>query len=305
MEIFYELAIKICFLYSFIFMGFVMTKVFDLKLHDTSKMLIYLVAPVVVFFGGYNVDINVSVLFAPVLLFFIFTFILYFSFYLLKLLGRGENKRILSYVCASTNAGYLGIPIAIFIFDEASIYILSCVGIMMATSSVGVYLISRGKYSLKQSLINTFSIPLIYMVLLGLVLNYNEVKLPETILMYENYFKYSYSFLGMFIAGIALGQIKKIEFDKFFIFWSLFFSYIIWPVVVFGVIYIDGLFLDLLYPELEKVFILISILPMAAVVIPYASIFNYNVDKIAFTLVINTLFAVLYLPVMIYLLGLS
>jgi len=67
---FFALLIKIIPLYVLIFLGFFAVKVLKADKDTISQLLVYIIVPVVIFFGAYNVDINLTYLSLPIVLFF-------------------------------------------------------------------------------------------------------------------------------------------------------------------------------------------------------------------------------------------
>ncbi|CAA6802820.1 MAG: Transporter [uncultured Campylobacterales bacterium] len=287
-------------------MGFVITKTLKINMDDISKLLIYLITPMVAFFAGYNIELSSLVLFSPAIFFVLFFIVQYSAFYIISIFVKDKRRRILSFLTVEKNTGYLGLPVAMFLFDENIVfmYMITIVGGVIAESSIGIYMISRGNYSFKQSVLKLLKIPIIYAVILGLFLNFANATLPDMVLSYEDYFKYTYSFLGMFIIGIGLAGIKSIKFGKLFLIIPILGSFVLWPCITLGIIYLDDIFYNFITNDLEKVFLLASIMPIAANVIPFANLFGYDTEKVSFVLVISTLLALIYIPFIIYLLGL-
>ena len=304
-SIFIEILSKIIFLYSFILAGFVLGKTIQVKTDDIAKILIYFIIPAVMFFGVYKVEMNLNVIFAPIVLFCITTLVTFLILYILKFIRSDNSVYILSFMSGSVNVGYLGLPIAIFIFPPnlVSIYIFTIIGVNMCESIVGVFILSRGHFNIRDSLLKIFKIPILYATILGLYTNYNNFKIPEIILGFEDYFKYSYSLLGMLIIGIGLASIKHLKFDKLFILAPILAAYIVWPLIVYIIQIIDIAYFNFFNEDIYKIFYLMAIMPVAANSVAMASIFNYNVDKVSLSLVINTLIGLFYIHFMIYFLG--
>jgi predicted permease len=81
------------------------------------------------------------------------------------------------------NAGNYGLPVNLFAFGQASLEraaIFFTVSALL-TSSVGVYLASRGQASGLDALRNVFKVPIVYGALAGFVVNLAAITVPEPV----------------------------------------------------------------------------------------------------------------------------
>lgn len=289
---------------SFIIIGFVLTKLKDIKLKDFANLLLYVLTPVIIFFGTYKAELDSSIIYAPFLTFLVCFILAFSSLFILSYFIRDKRKYILSYLAGSVNGGYFGLPIAISVLDEQtlSLYILALLGANIFEMTFGIYICARGEYSVKDSIKKIFSLPLLYMAVLGLTLNYNNVSLLEEIKSIEVYFKHTYTFLGMLVIGIGLGNIKSFKLDWFYLIFSIVIKYVGWLLVVLAIIAVDKYIIDLYDDALYNILLLFAIMPVAANLVLFSSFFGYEEEKASLSLLVTTIIAIFYIPFMIKLL---
>lgn len=97
-------------------------------------------------------------------------------------LGRGtQSAMMLSIVLV--NSGNLGLPVITFAFGEAAIptavVIVALTSIV--TTTLGVFLSSRGRLSSSGALLSVFKTPLLYALVVALVVNLFAIELPPAI----------------------------------------------------------------------------------------------------------------------------
>jgi predicted permease len=72
-----------------------------------------------------------------------------------------------------------------------------------------------------------------------------------------------------------------------------------WPVCVAGIILIDTQFLHLYNDIIHKILLLISITPLAANMVVFATQLKTHPEKASFAVLLSTLFALFYIPLMV------
>jgi len=221
------------------------------------------------------------------------------------LIGRRYFKdntlNILSFSAGTGNTGYFGIPLAFMLFDErlANIYVFTVLGSLLYESTIGFFIIAKGKYSVKDSFVRVLRLPAIYAMVLGLVFNIAKVRIPVDLISYLDYFKGAYAVLGMMMIGMGLSGVKKVMLDKLFIYTSLVLKFILFPAVVLAFISIDKNLFNLLNNDNYKVLFLFSIPPMAGNSVAIASLLGGNTEKAAIGVMISTVVSLFTIPFMI------
>jgi predicted permease len=150
-----------------------------------STLLVYVLGPCLVFDGIYTADLQTGEIGKVVALVVLFTAAFWLTGWVLARLfhfdRRLEGSFILTLVLV--NAANYGIPLNEFAFGSAGrqwavvYFVLSA----LIASNLGIYLVSRGKNSARQALLNVVKTPLVYGTILGLILNLGKIPLPLAI----------------------------------------------------------------------------------------------------------------------------
>ena len=102
MAIFVVLLLKLLPLYTIIFLGFVAAKFLSVQKETVAKLLIYIISPVVVFYGAYTARINFANLSLPVLFFAIACLLCLVFLFLGKLVYKKDPaKNILAFTAGA------------------------------------------------------------------------------------------------------------------------------------------------------------------------------------------------------------
>lgn len=308
MSIFFILLLKIFPLYINIILGYFATKILDVKRESIANILMYILGPIVVFSATISVEINLAVVFLPIFFYLFCSILAFIILFIFQNSWNDPTGNILSFSGATGNTGYFGIPLAIIFFptELADIYIFTVLASFLFEGTTGFYVTAKGNFTVKQSLQKIVKLPVIYAFILGLVLNLLGFGIPEAIESYTSQFKGAYGILGMMLIGMGLVglQLKKGS-DLDFKFISILFvlKFILWPLAILGVIYIDKQFFMLLNDDLYKVMFLFSIVPLAGNTVTLAVLLNAKPEKASFTVLLSTIVSIVYIPVVLALYG--
>ncbi len=298
MTYFLTLLVKIIPLYVLIALGFIASKNKSIRKETISSLLIYIFAPVVVFDSVVKMELKPELLTLPFLMFGL-CLIASVSFYFLgKLFWKDAHKNILAFAASQGNAGYFGIPVALILFgqDILGIYILIWLGAYIFGYTAGYIVVAHGKHGLKESLKKFAKVPVIYTFILALILNFSGIKLDESILGITEKFSSAYAILGMMILGLSLSNLKKTSLDWTFTILAFIARFVFWPLLAFIIIYIDNNFWHIYDNTIHQLIFLISIVPIAADTVTFATEFDIHPQKIALTVFLSTVFALIYIP---------
>lgn len=299
MTLFLELASKIAPLYLLMTLGFVAGRYLQVSKESIAKLLIYIIAPAVVFNAVFTATLSPAVLFLPVLFYVLCCGICLVTYALTKNLWQDSTKNILAFSAGSANVGYFGLPVTIALFGpEASVLtILTTLGFILFENTLGFFITARGNHTVKQSLERLLKLPTVYAFAVALALNWSGLKLEgqsyaDLVLL----FKGAYTVLGMMLIGLGLASIQKVVFDLKFISVAFLVKFGLWPVVVFGVIYLDKALFNFFSPLLHQVMMVLSVMPMAANTVAYATELKAHPEKVALAVVLSTVFALVFVP---------
>lgn len=299
MTVFITILLKLIPLYLLIILGFIGTKVLKVEKETVAKLLIYIIAPAVIFYGTYTAEINFANLSLPILFFclastisLIFLIIGNFVF------KKDSTKNILAFSAGAGNVGYFGLPvISVILGDQAfSSAVLSILGFILYENTVGFFLTAKGNYTTRESLWKVIKLPTIYAFFIGLLLNLFSFHLGDIIITTIGYFKGAYTLLGMMIIGMGLATVNVRKIDYKFISLTFLAKFISWPLMIIGVITLDKYFLHIYNPSIHNIFIIMSIVPLAANTVAVATELKVHPNKAALTVSLSTFFALFYIP---------
>ncbi|MFN8016322.1 MAG: AEC family transporter [Acidimicrobiia bacterium] len=292
---------KIYPLYVIICFGYIAGKFLKVERDSIAKIAIYFVAPVVVFNSFATMPKGNTYLLLPVI-FFSVAMIIACAYYLVgSKVFTSSERNLLSASVGSGNTGYFGIPLILAVFGERylNIAVISTLGLIIYENTFAYFLISKSEHTLTTSLKKMAMLPSIYTCLFGIIINKSSVTLPENIVNTITYFRGAYVVLGMMIVGIALSTVTKASLDIKFGALAFSAKFIIYPLIISLFIFLDNKYFGLYPQRVHEVLLVLSIVPMAANVVSFASHLKVHPEKIAAVVFASTAFALFYLPLFI------
>ena len=162
--------------------GFALGKLLHVDPRSLGRVVFYIFSPVLIF----NLLIKNQLKFSEAASVIVFTtaIVLTIGFvtYILGRLLKVERTALISILITTmfANTGNYGLPLVSFAFGEKA---LSYAGIYFVTTtllfySLGVLLASLGHMNFKEAVLGLFKVPTLYAVLLALLINILEIKLP-------------------------------------------------------------------------------------------------------------------------------
>ena len=164
MEIFFSILFKILPLYIFVGIGFIAGKYLNIDARGIGKLIIYIIAPFVIFEAITHSKLTVGTFILPIIAFCICSLVAFLFYEYGKIIYKDARANVLAIVASEGNTGYFGIPIALLLFDQKifGIYILGTVGVTLFENTVVYYLTARGKYNVSDSLNRLKKLPALY-----------------------------------------------------------------------------------------------------------------------------------------------
>jgi malate permease and related proteins len=289
---------KILPLYGVILIGFIAGRTLKTKGENIAPLLIYIIAPIVVFTGIMSAPLDPSKLALPFLFFFICCALCLIFLSVLGFFWASPTKNILAFSTATGNTGYIGLPIAIFLFGEEafSIAVLIALGFILYENTLGFFITARGKNTTLESLGRVLRVPTAYAFILAVICNLSNIQLGTALTELGINFRGAYSILGMMLIGLGVSQLTMIKLDFRFISTALLLKFLVWPLVVLVVIFIDKNTIQFFDPLEYKIMLLMSIVPLPANSVALAMELEAAPEKMATTVLISTVFALFYIP---------
>ncbi len=295
-------AIKLLPLYLNIFLGYIAGRKLQANQEIFSKLMFYIISPLIIFNGVMHTHLNAAILSLPLITFTI-SCTLCFAFYRLsRKIWDDPSKNLMAFSAGSGATGYFGIPLALMLFDQqtAGIYILAILGVTFYDNSLGYYISLKGTCTTQECLKKIISLPTLYAFLIGLFLNVFDLQLPDVYHDFISSIKGVYVVLGMMIIGMGMAGLKGFNLDFKFVGMTFIAKFLAWPLFALFLILLDTTFFKIYEPASHQVLMLISIVPLAINTVFMASLVNFHPEKVAATVLLSTLFALIYLPIMTF-----
>ncbi len=299
-------------LYLIIFIGYLSGKFLTIENKSIAKILIYSITPLVIFNTTFTVNLSFNTFAISITFFLLCTLICLLAYFLLAFVFVDSRRNILAFSAAWGNLGYFGLPLAIGILGEeaGNIVILAVLGIQIFFATIGMYIVSQGNFSLQESLKIVFTNPMLPMAIIGFLFNalglFQEINKTQEYVNFIKGFTGAYSLLGIMLIGLGLSKVKNFELDFKFISISFLAKFLIWPVIVLGLITLDRNFLNVFNnflingnpnPNLVyKTFIVLSLVPMGANVVALATEYDTYPKTVSITVFLSYIFGLLFIP---------
>lgn len=300
MPFIFAFAIKLLPLYLNIFLGYLAGKKLQANQETISKLMFYMISPLVIFNGVIHTHLDFSILSLPILTFVISCALCLIFYAIARRIWSDGSKNIMAFSAGSGATGYFGLPVAMLIFDEQTQgqYLMGLLGVTLYDNSLGYYISAKGRESSSESLKKVMYLPTLYAFLLGMGINLLHIPMPA---LYEDFIdpiKGVYVVLGMMIVGIGLAGLTQFKVDIKFVAMTFFAKFLVWPLLILMIIVLDQSFFGLYDPMSHQVLILLSIVPLAVNTVVMASLMKCEPERVAATVLLSTLFALVYVPLM-------
>jgi len=301
MEIFFSILYKILPLYIFVIIGFISGKYLNIDSKGIGKLIIYIIAPFVIFEAITHSNLSLSTFVIPVMAFLLCSFVAYIFYKYGRYIYKDARANVLAIVSAEGNTGYFGIPIALLLFDQKifSIYILGTLGVTIFENTVVYYLTARGRYTVNESLERLKKLPALYAFLFAIIFLYFDISLPRIMDNFIISMQGAYVVLGMMLIGFGISKINNFAFDYKFIGLSFLGKFFVWPLIMIFLILLDHHIFGIYNIDIYRAFILLAIVPIAANTVIFATVLNVYPEKVSSSVLFSTLFGLIYVPVIL------
>jgi predicted permease len=169
-------------LYFIIILGFIGKRYLQLDEKAIAKLAIFLITPMVFFGFTARAKFALDELSLPLINFVIGIFIMFMTWRLHHMLGLQDARGNLSALgIGSGNTGYFGIPLftALFGAQHLGVYIFLIMGSGFAEVTMGYYILSRGRFSIRDSINRVLRLPTVYAGLAGILWSYFAIPVPH------------------------------------------------------------------------------------------------------------------------------
>ncbi len=298
---FFVLLNKIIPLYAIIIAGYIAAKVVRINGKVVATLLIYIIVPVVIFDGSARAALTLNILSLPILFFLLACCSCGIFYFLGRFVWKGSEKNIIAYGAGVGNTGYFGLPVAMALFGEkiVPIVVISIFGFLIYEATLGLFTALKGEFTLMDSIKKLIRLPAIYAFFLGLLVNIVGIKFNSEYSALITRFYGAYTVLGMMVIGMGVAQITEFKVDGKFIGMAFLAKFVSWPILVGAIIVIDKLTWHFFTPQIYGIMLLMSVVPMSANSVAYATLFKIHPEKVSLAVVLSTIFALFYVPLML------
>ncbi len=209
-------------------------------------------------------------------------------------------RSIFTFVTTNVNTGNLGIPLGIALFGAESIIYTTLINLINVFWNFifGVYFVSRGQYSIKESIKNIFKLPILWAAIAGLMVNYYQVIMPAKISENLEIGAHASIALQLFLLGIFIAtvQIKKIYWRMSI--WTVLVKFAIMPLLIIflGIINLDEFFA--LTSLTHNILILQLMVPLAVNNVNLASLYDCRPRVVAELVLFTSILFLLFSPLL-------
>ncbi|HBR69622.1 MAG TPA: hypothetical protein DEA55_09630 [Rhodospirillaceae bacterium] len=300
-----DVLTEILSLYLISAIGYAAGKAFKLDIKSITTLTIYAICPVVFVLTISKLDFSAGAVAAPLVTFAAASMLAPIVLKVTSLYSDQKTPYLAALSTGTSNWGYFGIPIAFAVLEPEMVaaYIMLGFGKQLFENSLGIYYVSRGTKSPKESIKNIFRFPVIYAIAAGLVLSYIDYDLPQMGEKFLTLFKGAYTVLGMMMIGLGLSALDKFRVDVPFTASVFAVRFLIWPMIAMAIVWADT-HIGLLGPQYHKPLLLFSVMPVGANNIAFATQFDMYPGKASIAVLLSTLFALFYIPLAIWFFGL-
>jgi hypothetical protein len=306
MNVFLSLFFNLLPLYGLIALGWVAGRFLQVDRQSLGALAIYIFMPMTVFGFVVNQDFQASHILLPFVVYFI-SAVVGLGFLSLGKKVYGDSNANLMAMCVSQgNAGYFGLPLVMLFFtgEQIAIYVFMMLGGAVYEATIGYYIAARGQFDVRTSLIKIVKFPAIYAIGFALAVNASGQELPEIFWQYWAYFKGAYVVIGMMIVGAALSKVKTMVFGPRYIALAFTGKFIVYPLLAYCFVLVDRYWLHFFTSDIHQLVMVFAIVPPAANIAAFAAQLNLQPEKAATTVLVGTVIALFYIPMMIWLIGL-
>ncbi len=295
------LFLKLIPLYVTVALGWISGRYLQASGKHIAGIMLYIVTPSVVFSGVMAAPLSPEVILLPFLVFALSSVLGFVQLKLAKRVITDGSASIIPLCVGSGNTGYFGVPVALLLFGEEGLglYIVCMLGTTLFENSVGFYLAARGRYDLKDSLWRVVKLPSVYAFLAAVALNLSGYRIPDIFVPLFDNLRGAYSVLGMMIIGMSITSFRGLAGNIRFTGLAFFGKFVIWPLVAILFWWLDANVLGIYDTAVHQAMFLISITPIAANTVVIATLLDTAPRQAAGTVLLTTLFALAFIPVMI------
>jgi hypothetical protein len=291
----FETLLSIIFVYIFILLGYIAKKIFKDEMNSKTLTIfsVYFLQSFVTIWGFSTATLSIEHFVVPLYYIGIISILLIPTIILSKKLIKDPKERAIVNIAGFVgNTGNIGIPLGIALFGMESVIYTTLINIanIFVVYILGVYIYSRGSFSIKKSLFNIIKIPIIPASAIAITINLTHINIP---LQIQEFFKmgaYAGIVLQLFLLGTFLYGTKLINLKKSLLLMVMSQKFILIPLSTAIILSFTELPLFI-----QGVIFMEMMTPLAVANINLASLYNCKPHDVTALILISTL---LFLPIL-------
>ncbi len=287
--------LSIIFVYVFILLGYMAKRIFkdDMNTKTLTLMSVYFLQPFVTIWGFSTAKLHTEHIYVPLIYLSIILLLLIPTIVLGRLLFTDPKERAIFSIAGFVgNTGNIGIPLGIALFGEQSVIYTTLINIanVFVVYIIGVYIYSRGSFSIKDSFLNIFKIPIIPASVVAILINIYDVPLSTEIEEFLKMGAYAGIVLQLFLLGTFLQGIRIKELHPKLFIGTISQKFIFIPLATALILSMTSLPLFV-----QGVIFMEMMVPLAVANINLASLYNCKPKDVTSLILLSTL---LFIPVL-------
>lgn len=213
------IVISVLSIYFFILIGFSVKKAVGDAINERSMTLvsIYCLQPFLAFWGLTKEPIDANLIMAPAIYALVSLLILAMMFPVAYSLFKDTKDRSIALAAPVIgNTGNLGIPLGIVVLGEASATYTNAINLVnvFMVYTIGVFLYSRGEFSIRESLFNILKMPVLWVAMIAIIVNLNGVTFIEPIERMLQMGAYASIVIQLLLFGFYMASIRPSQINQ-------------------------------------------------------------------------------------------
>ena len=287
--------LSILFVYVFILLGYMAKRIFkeDISTKTLTLMSVYFLQPFVTVWGFSTAKLHTEHIYVPLVYLGIILLVLIPTLLISKHIFTDPKERAIFNIAGFVgNTGNIGIPLGIALFGEQSVIYTTLINIanVFVVYIIGVYIYSRGSFSIKDSLFNIVKIPIIPASMIAILINIYDVPLSIEIQEFLKMGAYAGIVLQLFLLGTFLQGIRINEVHTKLLIGTMSQKFVILPLTTAILLSFTDLTL-----MVQGIIFMEMMVPLAVANINLASLYDCKPKDVTSLILLSTL---LFIPLL-------
>lgn len=284
--------------YIFVAIGFIVKKAFKEELNDRSFTIVsvYILQPFLSYWGILQRPLDWTLFAAPGLYLSVILGVMALTSIASRIFFKDDDRNcsIATITGVTANTGNLAVPMGIALFGVESVAYMTVMnlGNVLFNYTFGVYFYSRGRFSVRESLLNIIKLPILWVTVLAILTAVCGINLPESILYILELGAYASITIQLILFGLYLSSVHLKNIHWRLLNWVLAVKFILVPIAGYLLLFTLG------WPRLvASAAMLQFIMPLAVNNINLASLFNCKPKTVTELVFVSSLFSLLIIPI--------